>query len=156
MRHAPTSIVRHRTPVLVVLAALLVLVLAACSGGADGTATSAPATTMGSALATELGFAAEPPSEWNGGIIQGDELPPEAHVTLALIATDGPYPYDQDGSTFQNREGILPERRLGFYREFTVETPGSPDRGARRLVVGDDQAAYYTADHYDSLRFMTP
>jgi ribonuclease T1 len=155
MRCPPTSIAHHRARVLVVLAALIVLVLAACSSGADDTATAAPAA-PGSALTTELGFAAQPPSDWDGGIIEFDDLPPEAHGTLVLISTDGPYPYDQDGSTFQNREGILPQRQLGFYLEFTVETPGSPDRGARRLVVGGDQAAFYTADHYDSFRFITP
>jgi ribonuclease T1 len=83
-------------------------------------------------------------------------VPSEAIETLALIAAEGPYPYRQDGSTFQNREGILPDRPQGFYREFTVETPGSPDRGARRLVVGEDMAVFYTEDHYDSFRFLVP
>lgn len=50
----------------------------------------------------------------------------------------------------------MPDRATGFYREFTVETPGSPDRGARRLVAGDDTATYYTADHYESFRFVVP
>ncbi len=79
-----------------------------------------------------------------------DELPPEAIDTLLLIDSDGPYPYGKDGSTFQNREGRLPDRSGGHYREFTVETPGSPDRGARRIVAGDDGELYWTADHYDS------
>jgi ribonuclease T1 len=83
-------------------------------------------------------------------------VPPEVLETLGLIADDGPYPYSQDGSTFQNREGNLPDHPPGFYREFTVETPGSPDRGARRLVVGDDGAIYFTDDHYESFRFLGP
>ena len=79
-----------------------------------------------------------------------DELPPEAIDTLVLIEDGGPYPYDRDDSTFQNREGILPDRPVGHYREYTVETPGSPDRGARRIVSGADGERYWTDDHYDS------
>lgn len=82
--------------------------------------------------------------------ISVDELPPEAIDTLLLIDSDGPYPYRKDGSTFQNREGRLPDRSGNHYREFTVETPGSPDRGARRIVAGGDGELYWTADHYDS------
>lgn len=78
------------------------------------------------------------------------ELPPEGQRTLELIAAGGPFPYSQDDQTFQNREGILPSRPYGFYREYTVETPGSPDRGARRLVAGSDGVVFYTDDHYNS------
>ncbi|NGO72428.1 ribonuclease domain-containing protein [Streptomyces boncukensis] len=78
-------------------------------------------------------------------------LPSQAHDTLALIAQGGPYPYPQDGSVFYNREGILPQQQTGYYHEYTVETPGSPDRGARRIVTGDSyREDYYTADHYAS------
>lgn len=84
-----------------------------------------------------------------------DDLPPEAIDTLLLIDDDGPYPYSKDGSTFQNREGLLPDRPVGHYREFTVETPGSPDRGARRIVSGADGELYWTADHYDSFEQIT-
>ena len=80
------------------------------------------------------------------------DLPDEALDTLLLIQRGGPYPYRQDDGVFQNREGILPARTGGFYREYTVETPGSPDRGARRIVVGADGDRYYTSDHYDSFR----
>jgi len=79
-------------------------------------------------------------------------LPDEGLDTLLLIQRGGPYPYRQDDGTFQNREGILPARAGGYYREYTVETPGSPDRGARRIVVGADGDRYYTDDHYDSFR----
>jgi len=81
-----------------------------------------------------------------------DELPIEAIETLLLINDGGPYPYRQDDGTFQNREGILPDRSSEHYREYTVDTPGSPDRGARRIVSGADGERYYTADHYDSFR----
>ncbi len=79
-----------------------------------------------------------------------EDLPPEAHDTIELIDEGGPFPYDKDGSTFQNREGILPDRPEGYYSEYTVITPGSPDRGARRIVAGEDGEMYYTDDHYES------
>lgn len=81
-----------------------------------------------------------------------EELPPEALTTLSLVAQGGPFPYERDGSTFQNREGLLPDQPEGWYREYTVETPGSPDRGARRLVVGEAFEVFYTEDHYESFR----
>lgn len=79
-----------------------------------------------------------------------DELPPEALDTIDLIDSGGPFPFDKDGSIFQNREGLLPGERRGFYREYTVITPGEDDRGARRIVAGEDGTLYYTDDHYDS------
>ncbi|QKW10085.1 ribonuclease [Streptomyces sp. NA04227] len=78
-------------------------------------------------------------------------LPAEAHDTLDLIDQGGPYPYPQDGTVFQNREGLLPSQSSGYYHEYTVETPGSDDRGARRIVTGNStDEDYYTADHYES------
>lgn len=81
-------------------------------------------------------------------------LPVEAIETLALIERGGPFPYDRDGVTFQNRERRLPERPRGYYREFTVPTPGERDRGARRIVTGGNppEVYYYTDDHYRSFR----
>ncbi|MGA5314160.1 ribonuclease domain-containing protein [Streptomyces pseudogriseolus] len=85
-----------------------------------------------------------------GEICYGD-LPSEAHDTLDLIDQGGPFPFEQDGTVFQNREGILPGRSTGYYHEYTVITPGSPTRGARRIVTGEEyQEDYYTADHYAS------
>jgi len=83
-----------------------------------------------------------------------DELPPEAHTTLDLIEAGGPYPYDKDGSIFHNYEGLLPEKADGYYREYTVDTPGSSDRGARRIVTGGDGERFYTDDHYKSFRLI--
>jgi ribonuclease T1 len=87
-------------------------------------------------------------------------LPPEASDTLDLIHSGGPFPYSQDGTVFQNREGILPSESTGYYHEYTVKTPGSPDRGARRLIGGgspvtDPQYVYYTGDHYTSFCKVT-
>ena len=134
------------------LLTLLMLVVAACSGLTTDESTNTPSPVSGGAAF----LAEDPPAEWTGGSIGVSELPAEAHETLALIEDDGPYPYRQDGGTFQNREGLLPDRAAGHYREFTVETPGSEDRGARRFVVGDDAEAYYTEDHYRSFRFVRP
>ncbi|MFJ4715449.1 ribonuclease [Streptomyces sp. NPDC088785] len=78
-------------------------------------------------------------------------LPAQAHDTLDLIEAGGPFPYPQDGTVFQNREGVLPSRSTGYYHEYTVITPGSSDRGARRVVTGEaGDEDYYTADHYAS------
>jgi guanyl-specific ribonuclease Sa len=83
-----------------------------------------------------------------------DFLPPEAIETLQAIDQGGPFPYSRDGVTFQNRERRLPERPRGYYREYTVPTPGENDRGARRIVAGGNppEVYYYTADHYRSFR----
>jgi ribonuclease T1 len=77
-------------------------------------------------------------------------LPVQARDTLALIDKGGPFPYDRDGITFSNAERLLPQQARGYYREYTVPTPGSRDRGARRLVVGSRGDVYYTDDHYAS------
>lgn len=77
-------------------------------------------------------------------------LPPEAADTVDLIDAGGPYPYEEDDGTFGNFEGILPDEPRGYYREYTVETPGSNDRGARRIVAGSEGELYWTADHYQS------
>jgi ribonuclease T1 len=78
-------------------------------------------------------------------------LPVEARETVALIDRDGPFPYAKDGAVFGNRERLLPARPAGFYREYTVPTPGADDRGPRRIVTGDDGGQlFYTADHYAS------
>lgn len=80
------------------------------------------------------------------------DLPAEAAATLRLVRLGGPFPFDEDDEVFGNREGLLPARPRGYYREFTVETPGGGDRGPRRLVEGRDGDLYWTADHYASFR----
>jgi ribonuclease T1 len=79
-------------------------------------------------------------------------LPPEAARTLALIKRGGPFPYRKDGSIFRNRERRLPAGEQGYYREYTVPTPGAKDRGARRIVAGRGAEYYYTEDHYRTFR----
>lgn len=97
----------------------------------------------GSALALD----ATPP-------VRVEQLPPEAHQTLRLIDAGGPFPHKRDGITFQNRERRLPPQPRGFYREYTVKTPGERTRGARRIVSGGNPPVvfYYTADHYQSFQ----
>jgi ribonuclease T1 len=80
------------------------------------------------------------------------QLPTEARETLELIRAGGPFPYSRDGAVFGNREGLLPKADRGYYREYTVRTPGARDRGARRIVAGGRGEFYYTDDHYRSFR----
>jgi guanyl-specific ribonuclease Sa len=84
------------------------------------------------------------------------DLPPEVRDTWQLIVKGGPFPHRQDGQTFQNREGLLPHEKSGYYREYTVDTPGSDDRGAQRLIHGAGKELYYTADHYKSFVVVDP
>jgi len=89
------------------------------------------------------------------------ELPREAHAVLQLIRQGGPFPHDKDGTVFFNRERLLPAHTRGYYREYTVRTPGLRHRGARRIVCGgwqrtEPDACYYTADHYASFRRIAP
>jgi ribonuclease T1 len=95
----------------------------------------------------------QPPQ--GGGDISQQEAQEIARV-LALVETGGPFPHDQDGTTFSNREGLLPQHPEGYYKEYTCETPGSDDRGARRLVIGSGGETYYTADHYESFTQIDP
>jgi ribonuclease T1 len=85
-----------------------------------------------------------------------EQLPPEARHSLALIRQGGPFPYAKDGAVFGNYESNLPRRKRGYYREFTVKTPGVRSRGPRRIVSGGDPASsgeyYYTDDHYASFK----
>ena len=90
-------------------------------------------------------------------LIKVDELPTQAVNTLMLIQQGGPFPYSKDGAVFGNRERLLPNNPRGYYREYTVKTVGSRDRGARRIVCGGQEvkvpdACYFTNDHYASFR----
>jgi ribonuclease T1 len=121
----------------------------------------APAALLAAALAGLPACARETPVAPGvvGTIAQAD-LPREARDTLALIRRGGPFPYRKDGTVFHNRERRLPPQPRGYYREYTVPTPGSRDRGARRIVAGagprGDPATsgeyYYTDDHYETFR----
>ncbi len=110
--------------------------------------TATPASTPRPARATPT---RGPPATIDGlPTILPADLPPEARETLALIDQGGPFPFSRDGVTFQNRERLLPRQPQGYYQEYTVITPGSRDRGARRIVAGENGERYYTDDHYAS------
>lgn len=88
-------------------------------------------------------------------------LPKEGQKTLQLIQQGGPFPYaDKDGSTFGNREGVLPKQKRGYYTEYTVKTPYARNRGAKRIVAGQGKTGnpatsgeyYFTEDHYASFK----
>lgn len=117
---------------------------------------------LGLATAVAVSAIATDPAQARGPITASDpvslaELPPEAQQTERLIRAGGPFPYTKDGTTFGNRERLLPRRDRGYYREYTVPSPGSRNRGARRIVCGGDppvkpEVCYYTEDHYASFR----
>lgn len=117
---------------------------------------------LGLATAVAVSAIATDPAQARGPITASDpvslaELPPEAQQTERLIRAGGPFPYSKDGTTFGNRERLLPRRDRGYYREYTVPSPGSRNRGARRIVCGGDppvkpEVCYYTEDHYASFR----
>jgi ribonuclease T1 len=96
------------------------------------------------------------PAAGSPATVRLGELPRQGQETYELIRAGGPFPYDKDGTVFGNRERLLPIEKRGYYREYTVKTPGSRDRGARRIVCGGPartpHACYYTADHYASFR----
>jgi ribonuclease T1 len=98
------------------------------------------------------------PAQARGGgieeprVIRVEDLPREARETLALIKQGGPFPYKRDGVVFGNRERRLPLQSSGYYREYTVPTPGARDRGARRIIAGGLGEYYYTGDHYNTFR----
>ncbi|MDX6742718.1 ribonuclease domain-containing protein [Actinocorallia sp. A-T 12471] len=83
------------------------------------------------------------------------DLPKAAQKTLTLIAAGGPFPYRRDGSVFLNRERLLPANPRGYYREFTVATPGREGRGPRRIIVGEGGERYYSPDHYRTFLRIT-
>lgn len=147
----PRTSKRSLLRIVAIGAALCVafLLMRALEGGSsDPSGTPSPGVTSGTTT-SQLAPAAATTSMQSIAI---DRLPPEARTTLRLISQGGPFPYDKDGATFGNFERLLPQAPRGFYREYTVETPGSYDRGARRIVAGGNGARFYTKDHYRSFR----
>ena len=95
---------------------------------------------------------AREPGDRQADQVRVSELPREAQKTLRLIRKDGPFPYHRDGATFSNFERRLPQKERGYYKEYTVPTPGGRDRGARRIVAGREGELYFTDDHYQTFR----
>lgn len=135
---------------------VMALVLMAGCGTAPAIAANTPASAKAPTATVSFSKKATPTPRPKPARIAGlktvytFQLPKEAQQTIALIKKGGPFPYERDGITFQNREGLLPQKPRGYYSEYTVITPGSRDRGACRIVAGDRGELYYTEDHYDS------
>ena len=158
---------RNRSLLPLLLSALVVLALVVFGGAGllgqptENTTPAAPSSSTAPAPGpAQSGPGREgtpPPAAGNpSGLpsVRESELPPEGRRVLALIRAGGPYQYSQDDQTFGNFERILPRRDRGYYREYTVPTPGERDRGARRIVAGDGGEKYYTEDHYESFMFI--
>jgi len=117
---------------------------------------------LGSLFCTKMVYAKSESEALDRSVVALAALPPEGQQTYRLIHQGGPFPYEKDGSVFGNRERQLPRQARGYYREYTVRTPGASNRGARRIVCGGEvpvrpQTCYYTADHYASFRvIVTP
>jgi ribonuclease T1 len=114
---------------------------------------------LGCLFCTEMVQARSEPELPDRSAIALTELPPEGQQTYRLVHQGGPFPHEKDATVFGNRERQLPRQARGYYREYTVRTPGASDRGARRIVCGGEvpakpQACYYTADHYASFRVI--
>lgn len=131
---------------------LAVLIAVGCTPASSAPESSSPAPTSGALAPT--GSAPRTAARRHSDLptVPVAELPRQARETIALIDAGGPFPFDRDGITFQNRESLLPRKPKGYYREYTVITPGSSDRGARRIIAGKGGELYYTDDHYDSFR----
>ena len=125
---------RARRPLVALLALVVALAIGygiKAASGHDGSASSSPTIST----------------------VPLSSLPPEAAVTVRLIEQGGPYPYPHnDGVVFHNNEHRLPAEPDGYYHEYTVPTPGSPDRGARRMITGRAGQYWYTGDHYETFR----
>ncbi|REK85966.1 guanine-specific ribonuclease N1 and T1 [Streptomyces inhibens] len=152
---------RRAAAVVAALLAGLLLVLTGCStgGGDKGSSPASPRSVATPAAGTRAPATSGGPGtvgvpDWAKGmpVVPVGKLPSQARDTLRLIDAGGPFPYAQDGTVFGNREGLLPRQPRGHYHEYTVPTPGSPDRGARRLVTGESHETYYTDDHYRTFK----
>ncbi|MEU9119157.1 ribonuclease domain-containing protein [Streptomyces sp. NPDC048506] len=146
------SAARRAAVVLAALLAGLLFVLTGCATGGAAEGSSPRPPRAASDVTAAPGTSGVP--EWAHGlpVVTVGRLPSQARDTLRLIDAGGPFPYRQDGTVFGNREGLLPRQARGYYHEYTVPTPGSPDRGARRLVTGESHETYYTDDHYRSFQ----
>ena len=114
---------------------------------------------LAGAMCTGLVHSRSEPDSTVRAALALSELPAEGQETYRLIHQGGPFPHEKDGTVFGNRERQLPRQARGYYREYTVKTPGARDRGARRIVCGGEvprkpDACYYTADHYASFRVI--
>ncbi|MEZ0111764.1 ribonuclease T1 [Catenulispora sp. EB89] len=142
----PSASPRRPKPLVALLALLIVAVLglAGCGSSSSKSSSSSSKASSSSAAAKPAGMAS----------VAEASLPAEARDVIKRIDDGGTFQYRQDGVTFQNRERRLPAEPSGYYREYTVATPGAADRGARRLILGRGGELYYTPDHYKSFLWV--
>lgn len=135
------SVRRARRPLLALVALVVALIVGyAVQGSGSGGNSHSSASASASAPAT-------------AGEVALSTLPTQVAATVRLIRSDGPFPYPRnDGVVFHNNEHVLPRQADGYYHEYTVPTPGSDDRGARRLITGRAGEFFYTDDHYETFR----
>ncbi|MCM1967697.1 ribonuclease [Streptomyces sp. NPDC002812] len=154
-RNVPRSLLRVLGAVF--LCAALVGAVG-CSGKkpapAAATSTSASAGSGVDVAPSGAASSAVPTPGWAKGMatVRASALPQQARDVLTLIDKGGPYQYRQDGTVFGNFEKVLPQKKRGYYHEFTVKTPGERDRGARRIVTGGGGEFFYTDDHYETFK----
>ena len=155
----PSASSRRRVPAWVVLALVVgaLLLWAVARAGSGGAVDPAALPSQSATAERSSGTAGPTPTgaatpESGLPRVAESALPAEAGATLALVRAGGPFPYEEDGGTFGNRERLLPRRPSGYYREYTVTTPGEGDRGPRRIVAGEAGDLYWTEDHYASFR----
>ena len=143
------SIGKQLTPYLLAFVVILAVYLAGWVGslGVGCTPAAEP-----SDLSNPAAVSKAPSPQSQSGSISLSSLPKETADTLRLIKQRGPFPYSKDGAVFSNYEGFLPAKQTGYYHEYTVITPGSSDRGARRIIAGSPGEYYYTGDHYRSFK----
>ena len=136
---------------LLTAAVVALVALAGCGSVAPATTATTTSTTTSAAVQSLPAVQLAPETASSDlPTISAAQLPPEAVTVLLMLFNGSPFPYRQDGATFQNRERILPTQPSGFYREYTVQKPGESDRGPWRIVTGADGSKFWTADHYAS------
>lgn len=72
--------------------------------------------------------------------------------TLDRIERGGSNRHRNDGTTFQNREGRLPRKPSGYYKEYVHPTPNERGPGPQRVIVGREGDIWYTPDHYKTFK----
>ncbi|WP_330329427.1 guanine-specific ribonuclease N1 and T1 [Streptomyces sp. NBC_00536] len=153
-RSVPRQLPRRLLRLLGAVFLCVALVGAAGCAGKKDPAPPGSAASSGSAAGGSPAPRSSAAPGWAKGVktVRAAELPEQARDTLALIDKGGPYPYRQDDTVFGNFEKVLPQQKRGYYHEFTVKTPGSRDRGARRIITGQGSEFFYTDDHYKTFK----
>ncbi|ACD19067.1 ribonuclease [Paraburkholderia phytofirmans] len=136
---------------------VLSVILGGCGKGGSQSATEASGASASEASAPPAASASAPAVASGAlGTVTKTQLPAEATETLRLIKAGGPFPFSEDGVVFRNSAALLQQHPRGYYHTYTVRTPGSTDRGQRRIICGGPRRqtgdCYYTDDYYVSFK----